>query len=61
MDVDVSSLDMLYLALSVLGYATAATLWTYFFRPVHDVERAISSVQDIEPGEQGWREAPGAR
>ena len=76
MDVDVSNLDLLYLALAVVVYATGATLWTYFARPRRDgagkrpaVSARIGAVppavveffDEADAPEQHWREAPSAR
>ena len=33
MNFEISSMDLLYLALSVIGYAASATLWVYFAAP----------------------------
>ena len=75
MDIDISNLDLLMLALAVVGYATGATLWTFFFRPVSDAENGTRKIQavtstnnktvtdffdDVHPRE-GWQKAPGTR
>jgi hypothetical protein len=39
MNLGISSLDLLYLALSVAGYAASATLWIYFAAPRQKFDR----------------------
>lgn len=75
MGIDISSLDLLYLALAVVGYATCATLWTFFYRPVAEGEGKLSrEAAIISPAavveffddagvnaREVWQKAPGGR
>ena len=75
MDIVISSLDLLLLALAVVGYATSATLWTFFSRPVSPAEKGMRKVQtatstrdntvtDFLDGvhpRKFWQKAPGTR
>lgn len=75
MNIDISSLDLLYLALAVVGYATCAALWTFFFRPAGDGDRLMSrEAATIAPAavveffdeasgtaREVWQKVPGAR
>jgi hypothetical protein len=38
MNLEITSLDLLYLALSVAAYAASATLWIYFAAPRHQFD-----------------------
>ncbi len=46
MNFEISSMDLLYLALSVIGYAASATLWIYFAAP----RQELDTLPSADPG-----------
>ena len=46
MNFEISSMDLLYLARSVIGYAASATLWIYFAAP----RQELDTLPSADPG-----------